>query len=95
MIDGNEERKFLIKGMPEHVIDGNEERKLLLKGMPEHVIEKIYQDIGESSMCWEHIDRAGSFRAEMASRIAFDLCLFLIDEMQEYKKASGEKMLIV
>ncbi len=64
------------------MISGDKERDLLMKDLPEHVIERIYQDIGQASMCWEHIDRAGVFQTEDACKIAFDLCSFIISGLQ-------------
>jgi hypothetical protein len=59
------------------------EKKPLSERLPAHVFERIHQDIGQASMCWEHLDSAGTFDAERASNIAFELCHFIADELEK------------
>lgn len=64
-------------------------RKPLSERLPKHVFERIHRDIGQASMCWENIDKAGVFEAKKAADIAFELCHFIanaIDSKQEVKR---------
>ena len=54
-------------------------RKPLSERLPKHVFERIHQDIGQASMCWENIDKAGVFDAKKAGEISFELCHFIAD----------------
>jgi len=40
----------------------------------EDVEELITQAIGEASMCWEHVEKAGTFDSDRASKISQKLC---------------------
>lgn len=55
--------------------------KSLSERLPEYIFDRIHQDIGEASMCWEAIEKAGTFDATHASKIAFNLCHFVADEL--------------
>lgn len=55
--------------------------KSLSERLPERIFERIHQDIGEASMCWEKIEGAGTFDTTHASTIAFNLCQFVADEL--------------
>ena len=56
--------------------------KPLNERLPERIFERIHQDIGQASMCWEHPNGAGTFDALRASNIAFELCHFIADELE-------------
>ena len=60
-------------------------RKPLSERLPEHIFERIYQDIGQASMCWENIGKAGVFDAKKAGEIAFELCHFIADVIDKEK----------
>jgi hypothetical protein len=52
----------------------------------ENIKRKIFEDIGQASMCWEKVDKAGIFDSIEACKIAEDLCNFIaieIDKLQE------------
>lgn len=67
-------------------------RKPLSERLPKHVFERIHQDIGQASMCWDNIDEAGTFDAKKASDIAFELCHFIADIIEKEKaKTKGAK----
>jgi len=55
--------------------------KSLSERIPEHLFSRVHQDIGEASLCWTDIP-LGIFDAERASKIAFDLCHFIADELE-------------
>ena len=57
------------------------EGKSLSEQLPEDIFNRIHQDIGEASMCWEHVDKAGTFDSTRASKIAFELCHFIADKL--------------
>ena len=59
--------------------------KALSERLPEHIFNRIHQDIGEASTCWTNLDGAGTFEAEHASKIAFNLCHFVADELDKVK----------
>ena len=61
-------------------------RKPLSERLPEHIFERIHQDIGQASMCWENIGKAGIFDAKKAGEIAFELCHFIADVMDNRHK---------
>ena len=60
--------------------------KSLSERLPQYMFDRIHQDIGEASMCWEKVDKAGVFDAEHASRVAFNLCHFVADELEKDSK---------
>ena len=49
--------------------------------LPTYIREKIFTTIGQASMCWESIERAGIFDSNQASAIGEDLCEFFSDEI--------------
>ena len=49
----------------------------------EKIRERVLQDIGEASMCWEKVDQAGVFDATRASEIGNKLCEFIMEQMKE------------
>jgi hypothetical protein len=55
----------------------------LSERLPEDIYTRVYQDIGEASMCWENIEGAGTFESEQASKIAFELCHYIADKLEE------------
>jgi len=48
-----------------------------------HIKERIFQDIGQASMCWEKVNKAGIFDSTEACKIAEDLCNFIAIEMEK------------
>lgn len=65
--------------------DKKNSRKSLAVRLPKHVFKRIHQDIGQASMCWEHPEKAGVFDAKKAADIAFELCHFVADVIEEAK----------
>jgi len=59
--------------------------KPLSERLPEHIFDRIYQDIGEASTCWDNLSGAGTFDATHASRIAFNLCHIIADELDKLR----------
>ena len=57
--------------------------KYLSERLPEHVFNRIYRDIGQASMCWEYPEKAGVFDEKKALDIAFGLCRFIADVIEE------------
>ena len=57
--------------------------KSLSERLPEEIYTRIHQDIGQASMCWENIEGAGTFESEQASKIAFELCHYIADKLEE------------
>ena len=57
--------------------------KALSERLPEHIFDRIHQDIGEASTCWDKLEGAGTFDATHASMIAFNLCHFVADELDK------------
>ncbi|MEA1957584.1 MAG: hypothetical protein U9N01_04435 [Euryarchaeota archaeon] len=51
--------------------------------IPEHIRERVFQDIGQASTCWENFELAGLFDTEQASEIATGLCQFIITEINK------------
>jgi len=64
----------------------NKNRKSLSERLPEYVFNRIHQDIGQASMCWEHPEKAGVFDAKQAGEIAFELCHFFADVIEQEAK---------
>lgn len=60
--------------------------KSLSERLPEEIFIRIHQDIGYASTCWENLDDAGVFDSTRASEIAFDLCHFIADKLEEKDK---------
>lgn len=63
-------------------------RKPLSERLPEYVFNRIHQDIGQASMCWGNIDKAGVFDAKKAADIAFELCHFIADILDSEQEAN-------
>jgi hypothetical protein len=55
------------------------------KRLPEEIVERIYQDIGYASTCWENLDNTGVYDSTRAAEIAMDLCNFIADKYEEAK----------
>ena len=64
--------------------------KSLSQRLPEHIFSRIHQDIGKASMCWSETP-LGNFNSNRASIIAFNLCQFIADEIEN--AISNEKVL--
>ena len=60
--------------------------KSLSERLPEEIFTRIHQDIGHASTCWSNLEGAGIFESEQASKIAFDLCHFIADRLEEKDK---------
>lgn len=58
-------------------------KQSLSERIPENIFKRVHQDIGQASMCWENVDKAGTFKSENASAIAFNLCHFIADEIEK------------
>ena len=56
--------------------------KALSERITEDIFERVHQDIGQASMCWEHVEGAGEFDSTRAAEIAFDLCHFIADKLE-------------
>ncbi|HEV3312431.1 MAG TPA: hypothetical protein VG815_18115, partial [Chloroflexota bacterium] len=54
----------------------------LLERISRTIYERVHQDMGTASMCWDNPGGAGVFRAEDASALAFNLCHFIADEIE-------------
>jgi len=70
-------------------------RPLMNERLPEYIIERVHLSIGEASMCWEKIKKAGIFESEMAKEIASNLCNFIANELESrkiFKFAIGAKV---
>lgn len=55
--------------------------------LPERIFNRIHEDIGEASTCWTNLEGAGTFDAEHASKIAYNLCCFIVGEMEKIGKS--------
>ena len=66
-------------------------RRPLSERLPEEVFEALHQIVGEASMCWTNIDGAGSFEADTAGAIAFELCHYVADLLDEVREEVGDK----
>ena len=65
---------------------GDIREKLLSERLPEGAVARIHQDIGKASMCWTEIERAGIFKSEEASAVAYNLCHFVADLLDAERK---------
>jgi len=54
--------------------------------LSKNIIERVYQDIGQASMCWEHVEKAGVFDSSQASDIGYKLCEFIQEELDQARK---------
>lgn len=57
--------------------------KALSERLPESVFDRIHQDIGQASTCWTNLEGAGTFDSQAASQIAFKLCHFIADLLED------------
>ncbi len=57
-------------------------QKALSERLPEYIFDRVHQDIGQATTCWTKLEKAGTFDAEHASKIAFNLCHFIADELE-------------
>ena len=57
----------------------------LNKRLPESIFNRIHEDIGAASMCWNPPPSKEVFDSECASAIAFNLCHFVADAIDEVK----------
>jgi hypothetical protein len=48
----------------------------------------VFRAVGKASMCWDNIGRAGTFEATRASKIAFELCHLIADEIEAERDAA-------
>jgi len=61
-------------------------QKALSERLPEYIFDRIHQDIGQASACWTKLEKAGTFKSEDASKIAFNLCHFVADELDKLRE---------
>lgn len=47
----------------------------------------VLEAIGEATMCWEHVDRAGVFKTEEAIAIGDRLTVYFADHIADFKTA--------
>ena len=52
----------------------------------EHIREKVFQAIGQASMCSLPIPSTEVFDTEQASEIATDICRFVMAEKRKYRE---------
>ncbi len=57
--------------------------KPILERLPEEVFTRIFQDIGQASMCWDSIEGAGTFESDEALKIAAELCHYIADKLED------------
>ena len=65
-------------------------RKPLSERLPEDVFNKLHQVVGEASMCWTDVYHAGHFQADVAGNIAFELCHYVADLLDEVREEAGD-----
>ena len=65
-------------------------RKPLSERLPEDVFNKLHQVVGEASMCWTDVYHAGCFQADVAGNIAFELCHYVADLLDEAREEAGD-----
>jgi hypothetical protein len=46
------------------------------------ITAKVFTAIGEASMCWGNVDKAGVFQSDLASKIGKDLVEFILNEIE-------------
>lgn len=63
-----------------------EKIKPLSERLPEGTFSRIHRDIGQASMCWEYPEKAGIFNSKKAADIAFELCHFIADMIEQEDK---------
>ena len=66
-------------------------RKPLSERLPEDVFNKLHQVVGEAVMCWTDVDYAGRFQADVAGDIAFELCHYVADLLDEAREELGDE----
>ena len=65
-------------------------RKPLFERLPEDVFNALHETIGEASMCWTDVEHAGRFQADVAGKIAFELCHYVADLLDEAREELGD-----
>ena len=60
--------------------------KPLSERLPKEVFNRIHEDIGQATMCWTEIEKAGIFKSEEALTIAGNLCHFVADLLENKKE---------
>jgi hypothetical protein len=58
------------------------------KEISDPIRDRVLQDIGRASMCWEKTEGAGVFDTTRAIEIGDSLCQFIADQIREAKKES-------
>jgi hypothetical protein len=64
--------------------------KSLSERLPEEIFTRVHIDIGQASVCWENVEGAGVFDSTKASEIAFNLCHYIADKLDEAKRLGNE-----
>jgi hypothetical protein len=72
----------------ENKMENENDEKSLSEVLPESIFKAIHVAIGEASMCWENVDKAGVFDSERARKIAYKLCWDIV-ESPEIKIATS------
>ena len=54
--------------------------------LDKQIRERIFQDIGQASMCWKTIEKAGEFDSTKAKEIGENLCNYISDEIEKAQK---------
>lgn len=68
--------------------------KSISEGLPQHIFQRVHEDIGQASMCWSKVEKAGIFNAKEAGNIALELCKFIAGELEkEGKRLKIEEIL--
>lgn len=57
-------------------------RESLFDILPEDIYYEIIGAISQASVCWEHPEQAGIFDASQATEIAYDLCHYIADALE-------------
>jgi len=57
--------------------------KSLSERISEEIYMRVFQDIGAASMCWTNVEGAGIYDSNKASEIAFNLCHYIADQLEE------------
>lgn len=86
------EYEAMYKRLRDKEKEKKDNRKPLSERLPEHVFERIHQDIGQASMCWELPENTGVFHAKKAAEIAFELCHFIAGILDS-KQGTKDKLI--
>ena len=65
-------------------------RKPLSERLPEDVFNKLHQVVGEAAMCWTDIEHVGRFKVDASSALAFELCHYVADLLDEAREELGD-----